>query len=58
MVHVRFLLRREQQVLAALSAVAGRYGTGKDRHAPRAEAIAAVHEVTTNPWLLHVQPNR
>ena len=41
-------------MLATLCEVAGRYGIGEDRHAPRAEAIAAVHEVTTNPWLLGI----
>ena len=54
MVHVPSLPRRERQVLATLCEVAGRYGIGEDRHAPGAEAIAAVHEVTTNPWLLGI----
>lgn len=35
--------------------VAGRYGNGTGRDAPRAEAIAAVREVTTDPRLLGIQ---
>lgn len=54
MVHVPSLPQRDRLILAELSGVAGRYGTGHDR-APRAEAIAAVHQVTTDPQLLGIQ---
>ncbi|WP_319462516.1 hypothetical protein [Micromonospora sp. RTP1Z1] len=55
MVKVGSLPQDQRLVLAALSGVAGRYGSGADRNAPRAEAIAAVHEVTTDPRLLGIQ---
>lgn len=41
--------------LAELSGVAARWGNGDRRDAPRVEAVAAVHEVTTDPWLLGIE---
>jgi hypothetical protein len=55
MVQVSRLPARERLVLAELSGVAGRYGTGADRDAPRDQAVAAVREVTTDPRLLGIQ---
>ncbi|MFI6332905.1 hypothetical protein ACIBBG_31940 [Micromonospora chersina] len=55
MVHVPSLPARDRLVLAELSGVAGRYGAGAERDAPREEAIAAVHQVTTDPELLGIQ---
>ena len=55
MVHVPSLPAAKRLLLAELSGIAGRYGTGQDGHAPRAEAIAAVHAVTRDPRLLGIQ---
>ena len=55
MVHVPSLPQADRLILAELSGVAGRYGHGTDRDKPRAEAIAAVHQVTTDPQLLGIQ---
>ncbi|MFG2054759.1 hypothetical protein ACGFI9_12080 [Micromonospora sp. NPDC048930] len=55
MVQVNKLPARERLVLAELSGVAGRYGIGTDRDAPRGEAIAAVRAVTTDPRLLGIE---
>jgi len=55
MVQVSKLPARERLLLAELSGVAGRYGTGTDRAAPREDAVAAVHAVTTDPRLLGIQ---
>lgn len=55
MVHVPSLPQRQRIVLAELSGVAGRYGTGTDRDVPRDQAAAAVREVTTDPELLGIQ---
>ncbi|RLK13335.1 hypothetical protein DER29_4353 [Micromonospora sp. M71_S20] len=55
MVHVPSLPAWQRIKLAELSGVAGRYGIGSDRDAPRDEAIAAVHAVTTDPELLGIQ---
>jgi hypothetical protein len=54
-VNVPGLPAHERLVLAELSGVAGRYGTGADRDAPRDQAVAAIHAVTTDPRLLGVQ---
>ncbi|MET8908407.1 hypothetical protein [Micromonospora sp. NPDC004551] len=54
MVHVPSLSQRDRLILAELSGVAGRYGTGADQDAPRDAAIAAVRDVTTNAWLLGI----
>ena len=48
------LPQRHRLILAELSGVAGRYGTGADRDAPRDTAIAAVREVTTDALLLGI----
>ncbi|MGS2619959.1 hypothetical protein ACVCAH_36620 [Micromonospora sp. LZ34] len=55
MVNVSKLSQRRRILLAELSGVAGRYGTGADRDAPRTEAIAAVRAVTTDRQLLGIQ---
>ena len=55
MVHVPSLPAADRLVLAELSGVAGRYGTGTDRDKPRQEAIAAVRAVTTVPRLLGIE---
>lgn len=55
MVHIPSLPARDRLVLAGLSGVAGRYGIGSDRDAPRDQAVAAVHEVTTDARLLGIQ---
>ncbi len=55
MVHVPGLPQWQRLLLAELSGVAGRYGIGADRDAPREDAIAAVHAVTTDPRLLGIQ---
>ncbi|MCX5066889.1 hypothetical protein OOJ91_13640 [Micromonospora lupini] len=55
MVHVPSLPAADRLVLAGLSGVAGRYGTGSDRDTPRDQAIAAVREVSTDPRLLGIQ---
>ncbi|MFI2650216.1 hypothetical protein [Micromonospora fulviviridis] len=55
MVHVPSLPARDRLVLAELSGVAGRYGSGSDRDRPRDEAVAAVRAVTTDPELLGIQ---
>ncbi|AYF30598.1 hypothetical protein CSH63_33190 [Micromonospora tulbaghiae] len=53
--HVPSLSQRERLILAELSGVAGRYGTGVDRDRPRDEAIAAIRAVTTDARLLGIQ---
>lgn len=55
MVHVPSLPARDRLLLAELSGVASRYGTGQDRDVSRPEAIAAVHAVTTDARLLGIQ---
>ncbi|MFI6333182.1 hypothetical protein ACIBBG_33520 [Micromonospora chersina] len=55
MVNVAKLPVADRLVLAELSGVAGRYGTGSDRDRPREEAVAAVRAVTTDPKLLGIQ---
>lgn len=55
MVHVPSLPARDRLVLAELSGVAGRYGTGRDRDLPRDEARAAVRAVSADPRLLGIQ---
>ncbi|MBM0275084.1 hypothetical protein [Micromonospora tarensis] len=55
MVHVPSLPASDRLVLAGLSGVAGRYGTGSDRNAPRDQAVAAVRKVSTDPRLLGIQ---
>ncbi|MEW2383394.1 hypothetical protein AB0873_15065 [Micromonospora sp. NPDC047707] len=54
MVHVPSLPVAERLVLAELLGIAGRYGTGMDRDAPRGDALAAVCAVSTDPWLLGI----
>ena len=56
MVYVPSLPQRDRLILAELSGVAGRYGTGTgaDEEAPRDAAIAAVRDVTTDGWLLGI----
>ncbi|WP_330438829.1 hypothetical protein OHB44_28060 [Micromonospora sp. NBC_00821] len=55
MVHVPSLPATDRLTLAGLSGVAGRYGTGSDRDAPRDQAVAAVRQVSTDPRLLGIQ---
>ncbi|OKI52845.1 hypothetical protein [Micromonospora sp. CB01531] len=55
MVQVSKLPQRQRLVLAELSGVAGRYGNGVDRDAPREVAIASVRRVTSDPQLLGIQ---
>ncbi|QDY06176.1 hypothetical protein FJK98_02530 [Micromonospora sp. HM134] len=54
MVHVPSLPARERLVLAELSGVAGRYGTGVDRDVDRDQAVTAVRAVTDDPVLLGI----
>ncbi|WP_018908747.1 hypothetical protein [Salinispora arenicola] len=55
MVDVPSLPQRQRLLLAELSGVAGRHGTGDRRDAPREVAVAAVRAVTADPVLLGVQ---
>ncbi|NIL44020.1 hypothetical protein HCB17_25060 [Salinispora arenicola] len=55
MVDVPSLPQSQRLLLAELSGVARRYGTGDRRDAPREVAVAAVRAVTDDPVLLGVQ---
>lgn len=54
-VQVPKLAQQQRIALAELSGVAGRYSIGSDREEPRDEALAAIHQVTTDPCLLGIQ---
>ena len=54
MVQVNKLQARDRLVLAEVSGLAGRYGTGTDRDADRQETVTAIREVTTDGWLLGI----
>lgn len=49
---IRRLRERHGIVLARLEGTAGRYGYGRQRDAPRAEAIAELHEISMDPLVL------
>lgn len=53
-VRVSRLPRPDRLLLAELSGVAGRYGHGTMRDTPRAEAVAALRSVSTDPRLLGI----
>lgn len=54
MVRVPGLPQRERLKLADLSGLAKRYGIGDLAAAPRDEAVAELHAVTTDPQLLGI----
>lgn len=49
------LPRSDRMTLAALGGTAARYSVGNRGDTPRDEAVAAVHEITTDPRLLGIQ---
>jgi hypothetical protein len=55
MVDVAHLPRQQRLILASLSGVAARYGVGGLRDRPRDEALAAVWQVTRDPFLLGIE---